>query len=140
MPTQTPEIQAFASGFPVTLLHVAVTMAILLAGAGLYILMTPHKEIALIRQGNAAAATSLAAVLAGLAIPLAVSMHASTTVVEVALWGASTVLVQLLIFRLSDLVLHNLPKRIQDGEIAAAVALAGVKIATALILAAAVAG
>lgn len=140
MPSRTPEIQAFAAGFPITLLHVAVTLAILLAGAGLYILMTPHREIALIRQGNTAAATSLAAVLAGLAIPLAVSMHASTTLIEVALWGASTVLVQLLIFRLADLVLHNLPKRIQDGEIAAAVALAGVKIATALILAAAVAG
>lgn len=140
MPTQTPELQAFATGFPVTLLHVAVTMLILLAGAGLYILLTPHKEIALIREGNAAAGASLAAVLVGLAIPLAVSMHASTTVIEVALWGVSTVMVQLLIFRLADLVLHNLPKRIQDGEIAAAIALAGVKIATALILAAAVAG
>jgi len=140
VPTQTPELQAFATGFPVTLLHVAVTMLILVAGAGLYILLTPHKEIALIREGNAAAGTSLAAVLVGLAIPLAVSMHASTTVIEVALWGVSTIMVQLLIFRLADLVLHNLPKRIQDGEVAAAIALGGVKVATALILAAAVAG
>jgi len=49
-------------------------------------------------------------------------------------------LVQLLIFRLVDLVLHGLPRRIQDDEMAAAAMLVGAKIATALILAAAVSG
>ena len=140
MPTPSPEIQAFATGFPVTLLHAAVTVAILLAGAGLYVLLTPHKEIALIRQGNTAAATSLAGVLVGLAIPLAVSMKASTTLVEIGLWGAATVMVQLLIFRLVDLMLRDLPRRIQAGEMSAATMLVGAKLATALIIAAAVAG
>ena len=65
---------------------------------------------------------------------------ASTTVVELALWGVATVMVQLLIFRVVDLVLHGLPKRIQDGEMAAAAMLVGAKLATAMILAAAVAG
>ena len=139
-PLQSPEIQAFATGFPVTLLHFAVTLAILIAGAAAYIMLTPHKEITLIRQGNAAAAVSLSGVLVGLAIPLAVSLKASTTLIELSLWGAATVLVQLLIFRLVDLVLHGLPKRIQDDEMAAAAMLVGAKLATALILAAAVSG
>jgi putative membrane protein len=139
-PLQSPEIQAFATGFPVTLLHFAVTLAILFAAAALYVILTPHKEITLIREGNTAAAVSLAGVLVGLAIPLAVSLKASTTTIELALWGAATVLVQLLIFRLVDLVLHGLPKRIQDDEMAAAAMLVGAKLATALILAAAVSG
>ena len=139
-PVQSPEIQAFATGFPITLLHIAVTVAILLAAATIYILLTPHKEIALIREGNTAAAVSLAGVLVGLAMPLAASMKASTTVVELALWGAATVLIQLLIFRLVDLALHGLPKRIQDGEMSAAAALVGAKLATAMIIGAAVAG
>jgi putative membrane protein len=138
MPTQSPEIQAFAAGFPVTLLHGGVTVLILIAAAAIYILLTPHKEIALIRDGNTAAAVSLGGVLVGLAIPLSVSLKASTNLIEIGLWGAATVVVQLLIFRLVDLVLRGLPQRIQDGEMAAAAILVGAKLATAIILGAAV--
>ena len=137
---QSPEIQAFATGFPLTLLHAGLTMLFLIVGAGIYILLTPQKEIRLIRDGNVAAAVSLGGMLVGLAIPLAVSLSASTSAVEIGLWGAATIAVQLLVFRLTDLVLHGLPKRIQDGEMAAAALLVGVKLATAIILAAAMAG
>lgn len=139
-PLQSPEIQAFATGFPVTLLHFVTTLAILIAAAALYVMLTPHKEIALIREGNTAAAVSLGGVLVGLAIPLAVSLKASTTLIELALWGVATVLVQLLVFRLVDLILHGLPARIQMGEMSAAAMLVGAKLATALVLAAAVSG
>jgi putative membrane protein len=138
MPTQSPEIQAFAAGFPVTLLHGGVTVLILIAAAAIYILLTPHKEIALIRDGNTAAAVSLGGVLVGLAIPLSVSLRASTNLIEIGLWGAATVVVQLLIFRLVDLVLRGLPQRIQDGEMSAAAILVGAKLATAIIIGAAV--
>ena len=140
LPLQSPEIQAFATGFPVTLLHAAITVTILFAAAAVYVMLTPHKEITLIRDGNTAAAVSLGGVLIGLAIPLAVSLKASTTLIELALWGVAITLVQLLVFRLVDLVLHGLPRRIQDDEMAAAAMLVGTKIATALILSAAVSG
>lgn len=137
MPIASPEIQAFAAGFPIFLAHTGVTVLILLAAAALYVLLTPHKEIALIREGNEAAAVSLGGVLIGLAIPLAVSLASSSNLIEIGLWGAVTVIVQLLVFRLVDLILHGLPKRIQDGEMSAAALLVGAKIATALIIAAA---
>jgi putative membrane protein len=140
MPFPSPEVQAFATGFPVTLLHVGVALALLFAGSGVYIMLTPHKEVALVRAGNTAAAISLAGVLLGLAIPLAAALKSSTNLVDLALWGVATLFVQLLISRLADLVLHGVPKRIQDGEIAAATLMAGLKIATGLILGAAVAG
>jgi putative membrane protein len=140
MPFPSPEVQAFATGFPVTLLHVVVALALLFAGAGVYIMLTPHKEVALVRDGNVAAAVSLGGILLGLAIPLAASLKASTNLVDLVLWGVATLVVQLLISRLTDLVLHGLPRRIQDGEVAAATLLAAVKIATGLILGAAVAG
>lgn len=137
MPISSPEIQAFAAGFPVFLAHTGVTVVILLAAAALYVLLTPHKEITLIREGNTAAAISLAGVLLGLAIPLSASLKASTNIIEISLWGAVTVIVQLLVFRLVDLLLRGLPRRIQDGEISAAALLVGAKIATAIIVAAA---
>jgi putative membrane protein len=139
-PTLSPEIQAFATGFPLTLLHAGVTILILFLGAAVYVMLTPHREIALIREGNAAAAVSLSGVLVGLAIPLGVSLNASNSTIEIAVWGVSTVAVQLLVFRLADFLLRGLPQRIQEGEVSAAALLVGAKLATAIILASAVAG
>lgn len=79
-------------------------------------------------------------VLLGLAIPLAVSLSVSTSIKDIVLWGVATVVLQLLAFRLVDMLLTGLPQRIREGEIAAAVLLVGAKLATALILAAALTG
>lgn len=137
---QSAEVQAFASGFPVMVLHLAVTLGLMLAGAVIYAMLTPWKEIALIREGNSAAAVAFAGVLIGLAIPLAVSLSVSTSVRDIAIWGVATVVLQLFAFRIVDMVLTGLPQRIQEGEISAAVLLVGAKLATALILAAALTG
>ena len=137
---ESPEVQAFASGFPTTVAHLVVTLALLAAGAVIYALLTPWKEITLIREGNAAAAVAFAGVLVGLAVPLAVSLSVSTSVRDIIIWGVATVVLQLLAFRVVDLLLTGLPQRIREGEVAAAVLLVGAKLATALILAAALTG
>ncbi len=137
-PIQSPELAAWATGFPVTLEHVGLTLVILIAGAALYALLTPHREIQLIRDGNAAAAVSFGGVLVGLALPLAFAMAASTSLIEIALWGATTTAVQLALFWVVDLVLQGLPQRIREGEVAAAALLVAAKLAVAAILAAAV--
>jgi putative membrane protein len=136
----TPEVQAFATGFPLTLLHAGITVVLLGLGAALYAWLTPYKDLQLIREGNTAAAISLGAVLVGLAVPLAVSLGYSTGELEMVIWGVAIIAVQLFVFRFTDFVLQGLPRRIQAGEVAAATFLAAIKIATALILAAAVAG
>ena len=134
------EVQAFARGFPLMMLHLGATFGLLIGGALLYALLTPWKEIALIREGNAAAGVAFAGVLVGLAIPLAVSLSVSASVRDIAIWGVATVVLQLLAFRGVDMVLTGLPQRIQEGEVPAAVVLVGAKLATALILAAALTG
>ncbi len=134
-----PEIQAFASGFPITLLHAGVTLLMLLIGATVYSLLTPYKEIAQIREGNSAAAVAFGGVIIGLAIPLAASMAASTSLRDIVLWGGATIVLQLFVFRLVDFLLAGLPNRINEGEVSAAVLLVSAKLAAALVLAAAVA-
>ena len=135
-----PELDAWASGFPLTLLHVGVALVILAAGAALYALVTPHREIQLIREGNTAAAVSFGGVLVGIALPLAFALAASTSVIEIALWGVTTIVVQLALFWLVDLLLRGLPQRIKQGGMAAAALLVAAKLAVAAILAAAVSG
>ena len=137
---ESPEVQAFATGFPTTVAHLGVTLGLLVVGAVIYALLTPWKEISLIREGNAAAAVAFAGVLVGLAVPLAVSLSVSTSLKDIVLWGVATVVLQLLAFRIVDLLLTGLPQRIREGEVAAAVLLVGAKLATALILAAALTG
>ena len=134
------EVQAFASGFPVMVMHLVVTLLLLAAGATVYALMTPWKEVALIRDGNPAAALAFAGVLLGLAIPLAISLSVSTSVRDIAIWGVATLVLQLLAFRVVDLLLTGLPQRIKDGQMSAAVVLVGAKLATAVVLSAALTG
>ncbi|MCV0414743.1 MAG: hypothetical protein DI552_10185 [Brevundimonas sp.] len=134
------EVQAFASGFPVMVMHLVVTLLLLAAGATVYALMTPWKEVALIRDGNPAAALAFAGVLLGLAIPLAVSLSVSTSVRDIAIWGVATLVLQLLCFRVVDLLLTGLPQRIKDGQMSAAIVLVGAKLATAVVLSAALTG
>ncbi len=140
MPFDSPELDAWTSGFPLTLLHVSVALVILAAGAALYAFVTPHRELQLIREGNTAAALSFGGVLVGIALPLAFALAASTSVLDIALWGATTIVVQLALFWLVDLLLRGLPQRIKQGEVAAAALLVGAKLAVAAILAAAVSG
>ena len=134
------EIQAFASGFPITLMHAGISLGLLIVGCFLYGLLSPYKEVQQIREGNSAAAISLGGVILGLAGPLAMSLNASTSAIELAVWGAAVVVIQLLVFRIIDVLLTGLPQRVREGEIAAAGLLVAAKLAAAMILAAAVAG
>ena len=130
--------QSFLVGFPILILHSSVTLAMLAMGIFLYIKITPYDEIELVRAGNSAAAASLAGAIIGLAVPLAFSMASSVTVWELLIWGSVTLFLQLIAFRLTDLMLRDLPKRITDGEMGAALLLISIKLAVAAINAAAV--
>ncbi len=133
-------LQSFWAGFPVLMLHVSVTLAMLAAAVVIYIKITPYDEIKLIRGGNTAAAVSLAGAIVGLALPLAFSMASSISVWEVLIWGPVTLVLQLIAFRFTDLVLKDLSKRIADGEIGPAILLVSIKLGVAAINAAAVTG
>lgn len=134
------EVQAFATGFPTTVAQLVATLLLLAVGVIFYVWLTPWKEIALVRQGNKAAALAFAGILVGLAAPLAVSLSVSTSIKDIVLWGVAAVVLQLLAFRVVDMILTGLPQRIRDGEVSAAIVLVGAKLATALILAAALTG
>jgi putative membrane protein len=134
----SPEVQAFASGFPLMLLQGALGLVLFTLACGAYAVLSPHQEIRRIREGETAAAVSFAGALIGLAIPLAASVIATTSLVGLALWGAAVLVLTLLAFRVIDIVLAGLPQRMRDGEVAAAVVLVAGKLAVALILAAAV--
>lgn len=132
-------LDSLMAGFPVFLAHSALSLALLVLGVFLYMRITPHDELALIRGGNKAAALSLAGAMLGIALPLAFTLAGSVSLLDILVWSAITLLLQLIAFRVIDLVLTDLPKRIEADDLAAALFLVGAKLATAMINAAAVA-
>ena len=135
-----PVFQSFLNGLPTLLLHFSVTIAMLALGVCIYQWITPWREMDLIRSGNMAAATSFSGAIVGLALPLAFCMATSVSVLDIIIWGVVALGVQLFTFRLADIFLKGLPKRIEDGEMGAAILVVAVKLAVAMINAAAIAG
>lgn len=131
---------SLGSGLPVLILHFAVTLSILIGGVVIYEWITPYPELKLVREGNNAAAIALSGAILSLAIPLAFSMAVSVSVLDILVWGGVTVVILLVVYRLIDFLLKDLPSRIENGEIGAAILLSSVKLAVAAITAAAVSG
>ena len=140
MSDPTPIIQSLLSGLPILLLHLASATLVWAAAMALYMWITPHDEFALIRAGNEAAAISLGGAAIGLAVPLGFCLAGSVNAWDVIIWGSVTLVLQLIAFRLVDLLLGSLSGRIEANERSAAIFLAMMKAAVACLTAAAVAG
>jgi putative membrane protein len=132
-------VNAFVSGFPDFIIQLGVALALFVASIIIYVLMTPHRELDLIRAGNPSASLAFAGVVVGLAIPLGSCLAHSFGMWDLLIWGVVTLLIQLLAFRFADIFLRGLPRRIAEGDVAAAVFLMSIKIGLALIVSGAVA-
>ena len=133
-------IDSLLSGLPYLILHLSVTLAMLAVGAWLYEKITPIREVDLIKSGNVAAAVSYSGALLGMAIPLAVCMAASISVLDIVVWGVVALALQLAVVRLVEAVLGGLWHRIEANQIGPAILVAAVKLSVAVVNAAAVSG
>lgn len=133
-------LQTVQVGFPVLLLHLSLTIGLFVIGVFIYVKVTPHHEFQLVRDGNVAAGLSLSGVVIGMALPLAFSLAASVSELDILIWGILVVALQLLAFLAAHLLLRDLSKRIENGEMAAAWVLFSFNIALAMFLSAAISG
>ena len=132
----TATLESFRQGFPDILLMTGTAGILLLIASTIYILLTPWKELALVRGGNGAAGLALAGAIAGLAIPIASCLASSLTLIDLLLWGSVSLLLQLLTYRIVDMILRDIPERIQNDEAGAAIVLIAAKLSIAMLLAA----
>ena len=132
-------LASFVAGFPDFIIQLGIALGLFVASLFIYSFMTPHKELALIRAGNPSASLAYGGVIVGIAIPLGSCLAHSFGVIDLLIWGVVTLLIQLLAFRFADIFLRGLPRRIAEGDVAAAVFLMSIKIGLALIMAGAVA-
>ena len=81
----------------------------------LYLRITEHDEIALMREGNVAAALALAGTMIGFAIPLARTITQSASLLDMLIWALVALVVQILVYLLVRLVFRDLSARIAKG-------------------------
>ena len=98
------------------LVYLAVALAILAVYIAIYIRVTPYREIQLIREGNMAASFSLSGTLLGFIVPLASAVQHSVNLVDMALWGAIAMLVQLAAYVAVKLLIPTLTEDITNNK------------------------
>jgi putative membrane protein len=128
-------LQSFA-GFDDFLGYLAISAALLAVFLALYVRITPYREIALIRDGNRAAAYSLAGTLIGMAIPLASAIEHSVNPIDMAIWGAIALAVQVIVYGLARLALPDIARDIPAGKEAAGIFVGAVSLAAGILNAA----
>lgn len=127
--TSLQPIGLFLLYFGVALVFEAVFVA-------LYMAVTPHHEGTLIEQGNTAAAISLGGAVLGFTLPLGSAIVHSVSLLDMAIWSAVALLVQLAVYLLVNFLLRGVSRRIEEGNVAAATILAVASLAIGMINAA----
>ncbi|MBA2411448.1 MAG: DUF350 domain-containing protein [Burkholderiaceae bacterium] len=119
----------FAAFFGVSLLLLTLCLA-------LYVAITPYPEIRLIREGNAAAAASLGGAIVGFALPLASVVVNSVSLLDMLLWSAIALFVQLVAFAGVRLMVPAIGQHVREGQVSSGIFLGAVAIALGLLNAA----
>ncbi len=120
-------LQDFAMYFVAAVIAVGVF-------ARVYSWITPHNEVALIKENNTAAATAFIGALAGFALPLYSALDNSVSLIDFGVWALVALIIQVGTFLLiKKMVYPKISERIEAGEMAAAVKIAGVSIVIGLV-------
>ena len=117
-------------------MYFAAAIAILAVFLTVYTFLTPYDELALIRQGNVAAAVSLSGTVLGIALPVATAIAVSHNLAIMAGWGVLACVIQLAVFAAAWLALPNLAQDIPQGKVASGVFVASLSLGIGLINAA----
>lgn len=125
------------SGLPAFLAYMAAASGLVALYLVVYLSATAHREIALIRANNSAAALALGGSLIGYTLPLAAAITNAQTLLDCVIWGLVALVVQILIYFVVRLILPDLSRRIEAGEVSAALLIAAFSLAGGLVDAAA---
>ena len=121
---------------PGFLVFFGIALLLLAIFTVIYVWITPHKEFALIRAGNTAAAISFAGAVIGFVIPLASVIAHSLNIIDMLVWGAIAMIAQIAVFAGARMLMPDLLKTIEAGQVAPAAMLASFSLAIGILNAA----
>lgn len=119
------------------LIYIGLSLGLTGIYCGVYMLVTSHDELKLIRANNLAAALAFSGSLVGYSLPLAAAATDSRALLEFVVWGGIGIIVQIAIYWLFRLVfLPDVSRRIEAGEVAAGLMLGALSLVGGIINAA----
>ncbi|MGI0649548.1 DUF350 domain-containing protein [Pseudomonas aeruginosa] len=118
------------------LVYMIGAIALLAAFKVVYTRITPHREYELIRSGNVAAAIALSGAIIGFALPTSNIIANSVSLLDFVVWSFIAGAVQLAAFYVVSRVIKDLPERIKNNDLAAAIYVAAVSISIGMLNAA----
>jgi len=121
---------------PNFLLYFAASLILLLLYVAIYTTITPHREFALIRGGNVAAAISLSGALLGFVLPLSSAVIHSSSLIDMLMWGGFALAVQISTFAIIRITQGSLCDDIAEGKVASGTLLGSVSVAVGVLNAA----
>jgi len=124
------------AGLPAFLTYFFLSLALLVVFLAVYLAVTPYSELALIRQGNVAAAISLGGAVIGFVLPLARAVTQSVSTLDLVTWGGVALVVQVVVFLLVGRLLPRLTKAVKEGHVAGATFLASLAVGVGVLNAA----
>jgi putative membrane protein len=132
-------MQELFSGSGAFGLSFLVSLALLAAFATVYCLITSYQEMALIRQGNKAAALSLGGAILGFVIPVGKAVSQSANLTDLLVWAGIAFVAQLLAYGVTVMLVPHLRKSIVDDHVASGILLAALAVAIGILNAASMA-
>lgn len=130
------DIASSLQGLGNFVLYFAAAVAIVVAFVLIYTWVTPHRELALIRAGNAAGAIALSGAVIGFSLPVANVIAHSVSIVDMLIWSGVALVAQLALYLLASRVLRDLSRHVEEGNVAAATTLAGASLVIGILNAA----
>lgn len=124
------------AGLPAFLAYFCVSLVAVVLYLVIYTWITKHDEYDLIRRNVPGAAVALGLSLLGFSLPVASAVAHAADIVDCIVWSIIALCVQLVAYFVARIPVPNLSKRIEDGEMGAAIWL-GLASVTAGVLSAA---
>jgi putative membrane protein len=124
------------AGLPAFITYFFLSLALLVVFLAVYLVVTPYSELAMIRQGNAAAAISLGGAIIGFVLPLARAVQQSVSTLDLVTWGGIALVVQVVVFLLVGKLIPKLTNAVKEGQVAAATLLASLAVGVGMLNAA----
>jgi putative membrane protein len=130
------QVQGLLSGSRAFVLYFLVSLALLGVFIVLYGVVTPFREVTLIRRGNTAAALALSGAIVGFVIPVAKAVAQSADLRDMLVWAGIAFGAQVVAYLAAATLLPNLRKAIAEDHVASGILLAAVAVAIGILNAA----
>jgi putative membrane protein len=127
----------YSSAITAHFMYFGIAIVATVIFVAIYVMITPHREFTLIREGNSAAAISLGGALIGYTIPLAKAVSQSEGMHDMLLWSGVALVAQVVAYGITRLLVPTLSSDVKEGRTAAGIFIAAMSISIGLLNAAA---